>query len=64
MPSLNLTQRLYIDDDGTLCTITNMYDADGEETDNADDCITFVAKRSESEWITDDARQYETVSKA
>lgn len=64
MAALNLAQRLFIDDDGTLCQITNMFDADGEDTDEPDMCATFVAKRSEGEWIADDARNYDAVMRA
>jgi hypothetical protein len=52
MSAFNLAQRIYIDDDWTVCEITNMIDRDGEETDDPDEAIYIVAKRSENEWIT------------
>lgn len=64
MPVINLAHRLYVDDDGTSCAITNMYDEDGEETEDASECVAFVAKRSESEWIADDARLYDMTDRA
>jgi len=52
MSAFNLAQRIYIDDDWTVCEITNMIDSDGEETDDPDAAAFIVAKRSEGEWIT------------
>lgn len=50
--SFNLGQRLYIDEDGTLCEITNMYDSDGDETEESDRTVVIVVKRSDTEWLT------------
>ena len=50
--SYNLAQRLFVDDDGTVCPITNMYAADGDETDRPDLAVAIVAKRSDGEWLT------------
>ena len=50
--SYNLGQRLVIDDDGTLCRITKMLDADGEETRDTEEARIVVAKRAKRQWIT------------
>ena len=50
--SYNLAQRLVIDDDGTLCSITKMFDADGEETRDTNEARVVVAKRAKRQWIT------------
>ena len=50
--SYNLAQRLVIDNDGTLCSITKMLDADGEETRDATEARIVVAKRGKRQWIT------------
>lgn len=50
--SYNLAQRLVIDNDGTLCRITKMFDADGDETKDTADARVVVAKRAKRQWIT------------
>jgi hypothetical protein len=52
MMMYNLGLRILIDHDGAVCEITNMYDADGDQTDNSDQVVAFVAKRSSHEWLT------------
>lgn len=51
MSSYNLAQRIYIDDDGSLCAITNVYDADGEDTDDCELARVVVVRRSANEWF-------------
>lgn len=48
----NLGQRLVIDNDGTLCRITKMFDADGDETIDTEAARVVVAKRANRQWIT------------
>lgn len=43
MPAaINLTERLYVDDDGSLYPITNLFDADGDECE-PEDAVSAVA---------------------
>lgn len=48
----SLADRLLIDEDGEVCEITNMFDAWGEETDDTQAAVVFVARRSDEEWLT------------
>lgn len=48
----NLNQRLVIDNDGTLCRITKMFDGNGDETKDAAAARVVVAKRGPRQWLT------------
>lgn len=48
-------------DDGTTVPITNLFDADGEETDDPDEAVTFVAGEGDR-WFTGECADYAEVS--
>lgn len=48
----SLMDGILIDEDGEVCEITNMFDAWGEETDDTESAVVFVARRSDEEWLT------------
>lgn len=50
--SYNLAQRLFIDDDGKLCKITKLIDADGEFTTDTDAARLAVVKVAKGKWLT------------
>ena len=61
----NLEQRVMVDFDGHTYPITKMFDDEGRETDEADECVAFIAGREgywvavaireNGTWLTDDA---------
>jgi hypothetical protein len=38
--------------DGTVCEITNMFDVDGDETDNPDMAFSVFARHPDGRWIS------------
>lgn len=59
MCSINLNDRTFIDEDGAICTITNMMDAWGEETDELDMVRVIVARRADDQWLTVSLEDFE-----
>lgn len=47
--------------DFTTVPITNLLDYEGDEVDDHEDAVTFVAKVNEAVWIVDLVNNYETV---
>ena len=50
--SYNLAERVLIYNDGTVCEITNLLDADGDETDDIDDAAMVVCQMANGQWLT------------
>lgn len=50
--SYNLAQRLFVDDDGKICKITKMIDADGEFTTEPDEARVAVVRLAKGKWLT------------
>lgn len=57
---INRADRTAVTDDGRVGTITNLFDADGDETDNIEDAITAVIRLADDEWYTIALEDYET----
>ncbi len=38
-------------DDGTRCRVTNMYDVDGDETDDPELACAIVAEKPDGRWV-------------
>lgn len=53
-----LDELIYMADDGTIGEITNLFDADGEETTDARKAVSAVA-RSPNGWWSIDLTQFE-----
>lgn len=50
--AVNLTGRIALANDDTICDITNLLDADGDETDNPDEAIAAVACYDDETWFS------------
>lgn len=50
--SYNLAQRLFVDDDGTICKITKLIDSDGEFTTDTEAARMAVVKLAKGKWLT------------
>jgi len=50
--SYNLAQRLFVDDDGKICKITKLIDADGEITTNPSEARMAVVKLAKGKWLS------------
>lgn len=57
--ALHLGQRLALLDNGEIVPITNLFDAEGDETDSADDAISFVSGRDNT-WFAGITADFET----
>jgi hypothetical protein len=53
--------RLVVLDDGTECPITNLFDAEGDETDDIDEATAAVAKIDDDNWLSIDLTQFDPV---
>lgn len=52
--AIHLRQRLAMLDDGQQVGITNLFDCDGDDTDNLDEAVALVAgPTSCGQWLTD-----------
>jgi hypothetical protein len=58
--AINRDQRLAVTDDGQVCQITNLFDRDGDETDNAEAAVVAVVKLADEEWLTVDLTAFGT----
>lgn len=56
--AIHLEQRHALLDTGVIVPITNLLDAEGNETDSADDAISFVAGR-DNLWVAGIVADYE-----
>lgn len=50
--AINRTDRLALASDDRLCEITNMFDAEGEETDDVEDATAAVVRYADDKWFT------------
>jgi len=48
--AVNYTDKLVIFDDGSVSPITDMFDDDGEETDDMEAATTVVCKSVDGQW--------------
>lgn len=61
--AVNLRLRIVILDGDEIIPITNMIDCDGEETNDHEECVSFVAGPTpDGGWITDLASSYQPVT--
>lgn len=58
--AINRADMIAVTDDGRVGTITNLFDADGEETDDIEDAITAVIRLADDEWYTVALDDYDT----
>lgn len=56
----NWFTRLAVLSDGAAVPVTNLFDADGEETEDPDEAVTFVAGEG-GRWFTGQCADYERV---
>lgn len=59
--AVNRSHMIAITDDGVICEITNMFDCDGEETDDFNSAVVGVVRVGDDEWFTVVFEDYETV---
>lgn len=59
---INLQKRLVIFDDGSTTPILNMYDSEGFDTYEPDECVSFVY-RADGQWITELVSNFDFPSK-
>ena len=52
MRSYNLAQRLFVDDDGKICKITKLIDADGEITTEPSEARMAVVRLGKGKWLS------------
>jgi len=48
--AINRKDRLAVLDDGQICMWTNMLDADGDETDRADEAVYAICQLPSGKW--------------
>jgi len=56
--AINRRQRLALTDDGQICEITNLFDSEGEETNDYALAVAGVVKISETCWVAVDFALY------
>jgi hypothetical protein len=59
--AVNRAERFALTDSGDICPITNLFDAFGDETDDASDAVAAVARIDADHWFTIDLTQFEPV---
>ncbi len=59
--AINVTDRLALTSDDRTVEITNLYDDDGEETDDEDTAVTAVVCVNEHCWVVIELDDYATV---
>jgi hypothetical protein len=57
--AINLGRRLALTDTGEQLPITDMFDEDGDRTDNPDKVVAVIIKISESAWIVEETKWYD-----
>ncbi len=60
--SVNTKARIAFTDDGQLCEITNLFDADGDETAGADEAVAAVVKLPDGRWAAVDLTAFDPVA--
>ena len=59
---VNLSLRTAWLESGEQFPITNMFDEDGDETDDIDAVVAFVGRLPDGGWVTVDMREFEDAS--
>lgn len=59
--AVNRTELAALTDDGVIGTITNLFDADGSETDDAMEAVSAVVRVSGHEWFAVVLADYDPV---
>lgn len=62
IPAINIFSRFALLDDGTIVPVTNLFDADGDETNDPDEAVVFVAGEGDR-WFTGCCDDYAEVTK-
>lgn len=57
--AINLGRKLALTDDGVQLPITDMFDEDGDTTDDLDKVAAVVIKASETMWIVEHVKWYD-----
>lgn len=50
--AVDITNRLALASDDRLCEITNLFDSDGEETDDPDEATSAVVRYDDGKWFS------------
>ncbi|PWJ88361.1 hypothetical protein C8D77_11183 [Mesorhizobium loti] len=58
--AVNVAQRIAVMDDGATVHLETLLDADGEETDDADEARSAVGQLPDGSWLAVDLTQFET----
>lgn len=59
--AVNVLARAALTNDDRLCTITNMFDDRGEETNDPTEAVAAVAQLDDETWFSIDLRQFDKV---
>jgi len=59
--AINVAERIALLSDGSSAPITNLFDADGEETVDADEAVAFVAGAG-AQWFAGRIDSYQRVT--
>lgn len=59
--AINREDLIAITDDGIVGTITNLFDANGDDTDDISEAVSAVVRISDDEWFVVALADYETV---
>lgn len=57
--TVNRAAREFTLDDGTVCPITNLYDWEGDETEDPAAAVSAVGQLPDGRWATIDLREFE-----
>ncbi|MCF6371057.1 hypothetical protein [Rhizobium halophilum] len=58
--AINHANRLAVTNDGRLGEVTNLFDRDGDDTDDTEAAVAAVVKLADDEWLTVDLATFET----
>ena len=59
--AVNIPERLALTGDEQTCAITNLFDVEGDETDDEDDAVSAVVCVNEHCWVVIELADYATV---
>lgn len=62
--SINLRKRWAITNRDELCEITNLFDEEGDETDDLEQAYSAVAKLDDNNWFTIDISEFNPPERA
>lgn len=60
--AINVKARAALASDDRECTITNLVDSDGDETEDTDAAVAAVVRYADDKWFTIVLAEYETVA--